>query len=158
MAMTAGDRPDALKHSGTFNGNPVTAVAGLASLRLLDAPAIASLNEAATSLASRIEAAGADAGIRIVVSRYGSIMHVHFREAFPENAAQVRAESAPAAAALHLSLLVHGVYAAPRGMLNLSTALSSADLEDVAAAYRAAIADVVRAGLAPRTLTAQTPA
>jgi glutamate-1-semialdehyde 2,1-aminomutase len=157
MAMTAGNRPDALKHSGTFNGNPVTAAAGLASLRLLDAPAIASLNEAAADLASRIEAAGADAGVRIVVSRYGSIMHVHFRDGLPENAADVRAEPAPAAAALHLSLLVHGVYAAPRGMLNLSTALSSTDLEAVAGAYRAAIADVVRAGLVPDTLTAQAP-
>jgi glutamate-1-semialdehyde aminotransferase len=125
---------------------------------LLDAPAIASLNEAPTNLASRIEAAGADAGIRIVVSRYGSIMHVHFRDGLPENAADVRAEPAPATAALYLSLLVHGVYAAPRGMLNLSTALSSTDLEAVAGAYRAAIADVVRAGLVPDTLTAQASA
>ena len=55
-------------------------------------------------------------------------------------------------------LLVHGVYAASRGMPNLSTALSNTDFEAVAGAYDAAIAGVVRAGLVPPTLTAQTPA
>ena len=39
---------------------------------------------------------------------------------------------------LHLALLLHGVYTTPRGMINLSTALSPGDLDDIAAAYEAA--------------------
>ena len=39
---------------------------------------------------------------------------------------------------LHLALLLNGVYTTPRGMINLSTALSPADLDDIAAAYETA--------------------
>ena len=41
-----------------------------------------------------------------------------------------------------LALLLEGVYATPRGMINLSTALSPGDLDAVAAAYRRAFAAV----------------
>ncbi len=39
---------------------------------------------------------------------------------------------------LHLALVLNGVYATPRGMINLSTALSPGDLDDIAAAYSTA--------------------
>jgi glutamate-1-semialdehyde 2,1-aminomutase len=39
---------------------------------------------------------------------------------------------------LHLALLLNGVYTTPRGMINLSTALSPGDLDDIAAAYSTA--------------------
>jgi hypothetical protein len=39
---------------------------------------------------------------------------------------------------LHLALLLHGVYTTPRGMINLSTALSPGDLDDITAAYSTA--------------------
>ena len=149
MELTAADRPNGLKHSGTFNGNPVTAAAGLASPSLLDADAIDSLNVAAQKLASTIEAAGDDAGLPVMVSRFGSIMHVHFRKAQPTTSADVRAEPAEAVTALHLALLVQGIYAAPRGMLNLSTALSSTELEVVAGAYREAFAAVAKQASEP---------
>ena len=35
-------------------------------------------------------------------------------------------------------VLLHGVHTTPRGMINLSTALSPGDLDDIAAAYEAA--------------------
>ena len=38
-------------------------------------------------------------------------------------------------AQLHLALLLEGVYAAPRGMLNLSTALDESQIAQVATAY-----------------------
>jgi glutamate-1-semialdehyde 2,1-aminomutase len=43
--------------------------------------------------------------------------------------------SAGQLADLHLALLLNGVYTTPRGMINLSTALSPGDLDDIAAAY-----------------------
>ena len=47
---------------------------------------------------------------------------------------------------LHLALLLNGVYTTPRGMINLSTALSPADLDDIGAAYETAFT-MVRRGL-----------
>ena len=44
--------------------------------------------------------------------------------------------------ALHLALLLEGVYAAPRGMLNLSTALDDYQLTRLAAAYESAFSRI----------------
>jgi glutamate-1-semialdehyde 2,1-aminomutase len=144
MGLTAADRPGGLKHSGTFNGNPVTTAAGLASMKLLDAPAIELLNQRADLLANRIEASGRARNLPVVVTRHGSIVQVHFSKSAPTAAAAVQREPASAVAALHTSLLLHGVFAAPRGMLNMSTALTDSDLNRVSAAYDSALADVAR--------------
>ncbi|GAB3060411.1 aspartate aminotransferase family protein [Sediminivirga luteola] len=123
-----------LDHAGTFNGNPVASVAGLAALRRLDVTAIARLNGSAAKLADEIAAAGAAAGAPVVVTRSGSILNVH------PGADAVRAPAdarrAPGfRAALHLSLMLEGVYTTPRGMLNLSTALTPDQLRQVADGY-----------------------
>ena len=114
-----------MTHAGTFNGHLAAAVAGTMTLRHLDAAAIPRLNDAAAALADRILAGAAAAGVPAEVTRAGSIMNVHL--ARPEQLAD-----------LHLALLLNGVYTTPRGMINLSTALSPADLDDLAAAYTTA--------------------
>lgn len=115
MELTAADRPDALLHAGTFNGNPLAAVAGVACLTALDEEAITTLNRRAAELAERIP---------MPVRRSGSIMHV----------------DSPDPAALHLALLLEGAFAAPRGMLNLSTAMTDDRCDAVAEAYGRAVA------------------
>ena len=117
-----------VNHSGTFNGNVATMRAGIACLAALDESAIARLNQNAGELAARLEQAAAEAGIPAHVTRAGSIMQVHIE---PSDA-----DALPSA--LHIALLLEGVYASPRGMLNLATSLSAADLTQVADAYAAA--------------------
>ena len=117
--------PGYVTHAGTFNGHLAAAVAGAITLRHLDAATIARLNSDAAVLADRILAGAAPAGVPAEVTRAGSIMNVHL--------------GSPAQLAdLHLALLVNGVYTTPRGMINLSTALSPADLDEIAAAYATA--------------------
>ncbi len=142
LARTDPRRPDAIAHSGTFNGNVVTTVAGAAALRLLDGDAIAALHARAAALAAAIEAAAARAGLRAAVSRAGSIMQVHLRGTRPHTAATPGPEERRAIAALHLALLLEGVYAAPRGMLNLSTVMTDDHLARVASGYERAFARV----------------
>jgi glutamate-1-semialdehyde 2,1-aminomutase len=117
--------PGCVTHAGTFNGHLAAAVAGAMTLRHLDTAAISRLNDAAASLADRITAGAAAAGVPAEVTRAGSIMNVHL--ASPGQLAD-----------LHLALLLNGVYTTPRGMINLSTALSPGDLDDIAAAYATA--------------------
>jgi len=121
--------PGYVAHAGTFNGHLAAAVAGVATLRHLDAAAISRLNEAAGTLAERILAGAAAADLPAEVTRAGSIMNVHL-----DGPGQL--------ANLHLALLLEGVYTTPRGMINLSTALSPADLEQVGLAYDRAFAAV----------------
>jgi glutamate-1-semialdehyde 2,1-aminomutase len=69
----------------------------------------------------------------VAVTRAGSIMNV-----YPQRAplsADDAARPQTFHGALHLALLLEGIYATPRGMINLSTALSDADLSEVASGY-----------------------
>ena len=126
--------PGYVAHAGTFNGHLAAAVAGAMTLRYLDEAAISRLNDAAAALAGRILAGAAAAGVAAGVSRAGSIMNVH-----------LDGPLAPGQLAdLHLALLLHGVYTTPRGMINLSTALSPGDLDDIAAAYETAFTQLRR--------------
>lgn len=137
LEHTAADR-GSLPHSGTFNGNRATLAAGSASLQALDAEAIIQLNIRAERLAAAIEAAGTAAGIAVSVTRAGSIMHVHLLPEAPTNAAEASGADPEKTTAMHLLLLDAGVYAAPRGMLNLSTAVTGQDLDEVVRAYAGA--------------------
>ncbi len=121
--------PGYVTHAGTFNGHLAAAAAGTMTLRYLDGAAIAGLNSAAAGLAARIDAGASAAGVAAEVTRAGSIMNVHLRD--PGQLAD-----------LHLALLLNGVYTTPRGMINLSTALSPGDLDDIAAAYATAFTKI----------------
>jgi glutamate-1-semialdehyde 2,1-aminomutase len=145
LEVTAADR-GTLPHSGTFNANAATVAAGLVSIDALDAEAIESLNSHAGRLAGAIESAGRRAGVPCCVTRAGSILHVHLLDRAPRDAAAAALADPQQAAMLHLLLLEHGVYAAPRGMLNLSTAMSADDLSTVAAAYDQALAALASGG------------
>jgi glutamate-1-semialdehyde 2,1-aminomutase len=135
LGLTSAARPDGLSCSGTFNGNVITTVAGRAALAALDEPAIAALNSRAQALAGQIEEAAGRIGIPARVTRAGSIMHVHLLGHRPVNYEQAEASPAAWESALHVALLLEGVYAAPRGMLNMSTALDDGLLARVAGGY-----------------------
>jgi len=144
IGQLATSAPRRLAHSGTFNGNVLSMVAGAVSMELLTAQEIARMDRMAARLADEITRAGKLAGLEVTVTRAGSIMHVHFLGAAPADyEGAERADPRPGAL-LHLALLTHGVYAAPRGMLNLSTALADADIDRAATAYERALADVAR--------------
>ncbi len=123
--------PGYVTHAGTFNGHLAAAAAGSMTLRYLDGAAITGLNAAAAALDARITAGASAAGVAAEVTRAGSIMNVHLRD--PGQLAD-----------LHLALLLGGVYTTPRGMINLSTALSPGDLDDIAAAYDTAFTQTRR--------------
>jgi glutamate-1-semialdehyde 2,1-aminomutase len=122
LALTASATPGALVHSGTFNGHLAAMAAGAVTLRDLDHAAIGRLDDDAGRLADRITSSGLRAGLPVTVTRAGSILGVHLDRA----------------SELHLALLLAGVYTTPRGMINLSTALTAADIDRVATAYAAA--------------------
>ena len=128
--------PGRLEHSGTFNGHLASAAAGGVTLDHLDGAAITRLNRSAAELADQIESAARDAGLRIAVNRVGSIMNVH-PGGEPASAEEATRHGA-FRSALHVALLLEGVYTATRGMLNLSTVLRPSDLQDVVNGYRAA--------------------
>jgi glutamate-1-semialdehyde 2,1-aminomutase len=141
MAHAAATAPGHLVHSGTFNGHLAAVAAGAVNMRDLDQQAIDRLERFAATLASGIGAAASRAGLGLSVTRAGSILNVHFSQVAPTTAAEAHsAAETSLLPALHLALLAEGVYTAPRGMLNLSTALRAEDVARTIDAYDRAFA------------------
>ena len=78
------------------------------------------------------------------VTGYGSSMTVHARDTAPDNAAEV-AERDPALQELiFLGLYRRGIYVAPRGMINLSLAVTDAQLRTALEALDDTLSDLSR--------------
>ncbi len=119
-------RPGALTHGGTYNGNPVAAAAGLATLRELTPDRYERLAGLGDRLGDRLADGIAADGLPARVEGVASLFQVHAGEAV-----SAIATGAPAAA-LWLGLLLEGFYLAPRGMGAISIPATTADVDDLA--------------------------
>lgn len=142
LALTDATRTNALSHSGTMNGHLAAMVAGAVSLELLTEDAITQLVTRAGGLAAAIHSAGAATGLPVTVTSAGSILNVHFSPRAPHDYREVTATDTSLLRDLYLGLLNRGVYTTPRGMINLSTVLTEAELATVADAYAQVFAEV----------------
>jgi glutamate-1-semialdehyde 2,1-aminomutase len=113
-------RDGALVHGGTFNGNPVAAAAGLATLRTMTPAAYATLAAIGERLETRIGEVLAAGDVPGRVTRVASLF-------------EVRLDAVPPAD-LYLGLLLEGFQIAPRGMGGLSTPVTLDDVDDFAEA------------------------
>ena len=119
-------RPGALSHGGTFNGNPVAAAAGLATLRFLTPERyerLASLGERARE---RIRTGIAASGIDARVDGVASLFQVFAGPSLRGEDALSPTET------LFLGLLVDGFHLAPRGMGAISTPATEEDIDALA--------------------------
>jgi glutamate-1-semialdehyde 2,1-aminomutase len=128
-------REGALVHGGTFNGNPVAAAAGLATLRELTPEVYAGLDALGERLETGTRAALEAANVRGRITRIASLFEVRLDQVEPADC--------------YLGLLLEGFHLAPRGMGGLSTPVTEADVDDfVAAVVRIGRSAVERAGIA----------
>ncbi len=135
MAIFDARRERAVSHGGTFNGNPVAAAAGLATLGELDGAAYARLDLLGVRLAERLSARIATDGLSARVSRVGSLFQV-----FRGEAGAAFAPGASQPSELHLRLLLDGFLLAPRGMGAIPTVATEQDVDDLADAIGRALA------------------
>jgi glutamate-1-semialdehyde 2,1-aminomutase len=70
-----------IPHAGTFNANPVTMTAGIATMEQLTEPVYARLNATGDGLRDRVQALGARYQVPTFVSGIGSMFKIHFSEA-----------------------------------------------------------------------------
>jgi glutamate-1-semialdehyde 2,1-aminomutase len=117
MAAFDARRSDALQHGGTFNGNPVAAAAGLATLRALTPDVYEELATRGERLAGRLRDGIARSGLSATVAQDASLFDIR------SDAAQ---------AELFLGLLLEGYWIASRGMGALSTPMTDADVDGFA--------------------------
>jgi glutamate-1-semialdehyde 2,1-aminomutase len=147
MAVFDARRTGAVSHGGTYNGSPVAAAAGLATLRLLDEAAYGRLERLGSRLGSavgsEIERSGVDATVTVV----GSLFQVFRGAGAGQTAFAPGAGGGPTP---FLGLLLEGFYLAPRGMGGIPVVATEADIDELAAAVGRSLVALERdAALAP---------
>jgi glutamate-1-semialdehyde 2,1-aminomutase len=118
-----------LAHGGTFNANPLSMAAGLATLGELTPEALDRLESLAEELSAKLEQLFADAGQPATVTRVGSLFNVHFTDGPVREHADVRAADTALLRELYLFLLGNGILWTERGMGCLSTPMTSAEID-----------------------------
>jgi glutamate-1-semialdehyde 2,1-aminomutase len=123
-----------LGHAGTYNANPISMTAGVATLDRLDPPAYDRLNALGAALAAGLQANIDRRGAPLSITQVGSLVQLHTgRDPRPRVPGEPHSIGGPLKA-LHLALCMEGIHIAPRGFLNCSLAHSD---EDIAAANEA---------------------
>jgi glutamate-1-semialdehyde 2,1-aminomutase len=143
MAIFDPSTPHHLHHSGTFNGNPMTMAAGCVTMDLLTRVEIERINALGERLADGLRRSLAERpDLQGGVNNCGSLLHLNFgTEGELRNYADLNLDS-PVAARFHLAALDVGVYFAPRGFMNTSTAMDEQEVEDALEACSRAIGRV----------------
>lgn len=134
--------PNHIAHSGTFNGHSATMAAGLASLQLLDQPAIDRINALGDALAQGFDDAFVEAGISGSTTSVGSLVQVHWRKGpivTMEDVSDGFSKAGDLPLLLHLELMNRGIYAAARGEYNISTAMGAGDISRAVDQFSAAL-------------------
>ena len=120
-----------LSHSGTFNGNELTMVAGLAALELLSATEIARINLLGDRLRDGIQRISGRSKLPLQVTGRGSLLQLHLSNATIRDYRTAANSERARLHILHLAMLNRGVSIAPRGLMCISTPMSECEMDTV---------------------------
>ena len=123
--------------AGTLSGNPVAVAAGLATLKLIQAPGFYdSLVATARSLTEGLTAAARKAGVAFSARSVGGMFGMYFRESPPQSFQEVMQSDAEAFNRFFHAMLAEGVYFAPSAFEAgfVSAAHGKAEIEKTVAA------------------------
>jgi len=127
-----------LPHSGSYNANPVSMSAGLASLRLLSPEEMERINGLGESLRGKVREAFAAEGIDWVINGLGSLFRVIAPAATDNSGKPVNLTNL-----LYRALLRNGIHIGDSGLGCVSTAMGEAEIERFAVAFRASLREVL---------------
>jgi glutamate-1-semialdehyde 2,1-aminomutase len=124
------ERPHYSFHGGTFAANPVTMMAGLATLKILeDGELINKLNRVGDKIREQLREIFEARGVDVQVTGASSLFNTHFtREEVKDANAAFKADRKKLID-YHLKLIANGVFFLPTHTGALSTAHSEADME-----------------------------
>ena len=149
------DNTERVYHPGTFNGNPLSAVAGATCLELIAAEP---LNEQADTMAARLKAGLNEVFTRMEVGghAYGIASMIHFtlaegdfdHEFGPDVDRQIKqAAATPAVTGIKRGLQNHGIDIMGRDAFLVSATHSEADIDATLSAFESTLAEAREEGL-----------
>jgi len=136
------DGKPSLSHSGTFNANPVTMVAGEAAMRLLTEEEIARLGRLGDRARAGVAAAMKAAGLPGQVTGLGSLfrIHVHNRPLSDYRSMLMTQAEKDLLAAIVDHMRDNGVFVNERGVCSLSTPMTEAEIDIFLDRFKGAVA------------------
>lgn len=118
-----------IRWGGTFNGNPVSAAAGIETLEALTPTVIEELNLNGQQLAANLNKVFKASEVPAQVTSAGSLFNLHaITDEITDNHG-IRHANPELTELLHLGLMNRGYFLASRGMGCLSTAMAQTDLD-----------------------------
>lgn len=146
-------RADALPHAGTFNNNAFSMTVGARALEgLFTAERAQRLYDDGERLRTRLNEVAASHGRVAQFTGCGSAMNIHFVRGAIRCPEDLASEPRGLFRLLHLDLLAAGIYAPPRGQINLSLPMGEAEFDRIVAAIDGWLG--MRRGLIERSLAA----
>jgi glutamate-1-semialdehyde 2,1-aminomutase len=140
-------RPAPLWQSGTFNGNLITMVAGVAAMEAYTPDEVARINALGERMRDELRTAFQDADVPAAVTGYGSFAGVHLGTTAVRTYRDAALGDKELVRLMHLALLLEGIFVAPRLTMCTSTAMDDATIDEIVAGFRRAI-NVIRPALA----------
>ena len=134
-------------HAGTFNANPVTMLAGAATLEELTPDVYRKLAETTDHLRAEIIKVGAELETPIQVTGLGSLFGIHFTSEELVGYRDIAAEDSTFRHQVFLGLLNEGILMASNLVGAVSTEIGEAEID----AFTAALRRVLERALAPST-------
>ncbi|MCP4471184.1 MAG: aminotransferase class III-fold pyridoxal phosphate-dependent enzyme [Gammaproteobacteria bacterium] len=114
-------------HTGTFNANPVTMVAGSASVRELTAERIEIMERQAGQLKNGLIDIARETGLALTINHVGSLLNLFFTD--KQGGIHHDRDDLDIIRRFHLACLNEGLFIAPRGLMALSTVFDDALIE-----------------------------
>ena len=131
-----------LSHSGTFNGNSVTMAAGVATLNELTVSEIDRINKLGEMLKLNFENALEEVGIKAQVTGTGSLSQIHFTMEDVKDWRSAATARVDIRTILHLLLMDQGIFAAGRGMFNISTPMREKEIIEARTALKTSLVEL----------------
>ncbi len=136
--------PPAIPHPGSYNANPVSLAAGLATMERLTPEAIARLNDMGDRVRSGLARVLADAGVTATLTGLGSLFGIHLTRAPVRTIRDAGRSDAALRHRIFLGLYDEGILLDPRGVGTLSTAIGAAEIEELCRALGAVLSRLSR--------------
>jgi glutamate-1-semialdehyde 2,1-aminomutase len=130
-------------HSGTFNGNPLTAVAGIATLEQFTGEEITRINKLGDTLAQRIRNVFAKFNVKGQVTGFGSVQCMHFSPEPVIDGRTAHMANKDILQLIHLSLLQRGIFLPVKCQFVISTPMKEREIGRAAMAVEETMAELL---------------
>jgi glutamate-1-semialdehyde 2,1-aminomutase len=139
MAQFDPSRPKPLWQSGTFNGNAITMVAGIAAMERYPAAEVARINALGDRLRIGLNDLLRARDLPGEATGYGSFVNLHLTARGVRNYRTAAAGDQALQRLMHLALLAEGIFAAPRLLCCTSTAMDETVVDEAVTAVGRAL-------------------